>query len=584
MPFLKLLAMCTLVIALSFSQTVFAQQNTDYLFDPDHQFWHDNNTLSELTLSLSAQAWSDLRTSTQSNRVEVSADMTFVNYGTPYMLNNIGVKLSGNTSFTLPVNSQGNLVQANYTLDFDEFVDDQALKGIAALKLKRFNTDPAFVREPLSNKIMQSFDIFTAHSSSYVKVFVQLENQPTQYIGVYRMNESVNRKEYIDKRFASDNDSGYLWQGNYKAYGPALFSRISADWGGVADADDASFEYKGKGSKFDVAKAQLVRLANNLSALEGQAFKDYANRHINMPLFLKFLAAEAVLGHWDGFWGNANNYMFYIDEQEIIHFIPFDTDNTLGTSAIVRDSGEQSTVQFGVSDNTPPLITKVLAIDDFLGEFLRNTQILVTAQGLMNESDSLAYINKIHALIENDLDNVTDQQEQIEDRPASWGNQSNYRLFELNTGKNWYATKQAAVTRNLGLPQANAGPDIRNVEGSVVTLDGSASSDPDGSIVSYEWSNGLTGARPDLELRSIGTVTVTLTVTDNFGFTHSDTLDITTNPIASLPVVQPPPESSSSGGSITWWALCLLFISFAVKYRHSTETNKSCSPLMRGSG
>jgi len=554
---LKSITFVTLSIV--FIQNTLAQQNTDYLSDPEHQFWHDNATLSELTLSFSQQAWTDLQTSTQSSRVEVSANMTFVNYATAYELVNIGVKLSGNTSFVLPVNEQGEIVQANYTLDFDEFVDNQELKGITSLKLKRFNGDPSFIREPLSNKIMQSFGIFTAHSSSYVKVFLQVEEQSTQYVGVYRLNESVNRQEYIDKRFAIDNDSGYLWQGNYKAYGPALFSRINSEWEGVADADDASFEYKGKGVKFNEAKAQLVRLATNLSTLEGVAFKDYVNQHINVPLFLKFLAAEAVLGHWDGFWGNANNYMFYVDEQEVIHFIPFDTDNTLGTSAIVRDSGEQSTVQFGVSNNTPMLITKVLAIDDFLGEFLRNTQALVSEQYLMTEADSVAFILQVHELIKNDLQNVTAQHEIIEDKPASWGNQSEYRVFELNSGKNWYTTKQAAVIRNLGLPNANAGTDITNPEGTTIKLDATGSSDPDGTIVSYEWSNGLTGATPELSLSALGTQTITLTVTDNFGFIDRSTVSITTTPDLPSPP-QTELRQANSGGAFGWMSLTALII------------------------
>ena len=542
-----------------------ASQNTDFLNDPDHQFWHDNNTLSAITLSLSNQSWEDLLSSSQSNRVEVPANMRFDNYGVEYSLSNIGVKLSGNTSFVLPINSNGDLVQANFTLDFDEFVDDQTLKGVSALKLKRFKDDTTFVHEPLSNQIMQNFGIFTAHSSSYVKVFIQIDVQSKQYIGVYRLNESVNRKEYIDKRFAINNDSGFLWQGNYKAHGPALFSRITENWEGISEEDDASFEYKGKGSKFIEAKEQLLRLANNFNQLEGEAFVEYVNQHINMPLFLKFLAAEAIVGHWDGFWGNANNYMFYVDEQEVIHFIPFDTDNTLGTSAIVQDAGEQAPAQFGVSANTPRLITKILAVDAFLGEFLRNTQALVNEDGLMTQTDSVTFISQIHELIANELPNVTNQNDEIIDRPASWGNQSQYRLFALDTGKNWYSTKLASVTRNLGLPTANAGADIAAAINTVITLDGTQSVDNNGEIVSYEWSNGLSGATPTLTLSTTGTLSVTLTVTDNYGFTSTDSINITTIPF--LPVPPPEESSSSSGGAVNWIILCILsFAYFSRRY------------------
>lgn len=561
----RFILVCALLL-LVMSPRATSQENTSYLSDPNHIFWHDNNTLSEITLNFDDAAWQTLLTSSQSNREEVSASMTYLNYGTEYSLSNIGVKLSGNTSFVLPINSAGNLAQANFTLDFDEFVDDQSLKGIAALKLKRYHNDPTFVRENLSNRIMQAFDIFTAHSSTPVKVYLQLAGQSKKYLGIYRLNESVNRHEYLDKRFAG-NDGGFLWQGNYKAYGPALFSRITQDWEGVADADDASFEYKSKGSKFPEAKEQLVRLATNLSTLEGDAFKDYAERHINMPLFLKFLAAEAVLGHWDGFWGNANNYLFYVDENEVIHFIPYDTDNTLGTSGIVSDSGEQIPAQFGASDNTPQLVSKILSINNYLGEFLRNTQTLVEQAGLMTESESIAYINQVHSNIENSLQNDTNENDEIADRPAYWGNQPNYRLFTTTNGKNWYATRKAAVIDSLGLPIAAAGSDMSGEVGSTITLNAGGSRDDDGSIVSYEWSNGLSGIRPEITLDTVGTTTLTLTVTDNFGFSASSSINITTTAAAANPAPAPTPApepQSSGGGSLAWFSL-LILVTFTLR-------------------
>ncbi len=86
-------------------------------------------------------------------------------------------------------------------------------------------------------------------------------------------------------------------------------------------------------------------------------------------------------------------------------------------------------------------------------------------------------------------------------------------------------------------PTANAGPDqtVTDVDitgDEVVTLDGSGSqaNPPATSIVSYVWSVGgstvATGVSPNYTA-SLGTTTVTLTVTDNFGGTASDNVDIT---------------------------------------------------------
>ncbi|MEO0595625.1 MAG: Ig-like domain-containing protein, partial [Chloroflexota bacterium] len=62
-----------------------------------------------------------------------------------------------------------------------------------------------------------------------------------------------------------------------------------------------------------------------------------------------------------------------------------------------------------------------------------------------------------------------------------------------------------------------------------VTLDGSASSDADGTIVSYEWSFGVegtaSGATPTVTL-PLGETVITLTVTDDEGVTDTDTVTV----------------------------------------------------------
>ena len=82
-------------------------------------------------------------------------------------------------------------------------------------------------------------------------------------------------------------------------------------------------------------------------------------------------------------------------------------------------------------------------------------------------------------------------------------------------------------------PVADAGPDQtvtdtddNNVE--TITLDGSGSSDPDGTIDLYEWIDGSslgTGEFLDVDF-TVGTHVVTLEVTDNDGSTDTDTVTI----------------------------------------------------------
>lgn len=90
-------------------------------------------------------------------------------------------------------------------------------------------------------------------------------------------------------------------------------------------------------------------------------------------------------------------------------------------------------------------------------------------------------------------------------------------------------------------PIANAGADQTVTIGTSVSLDGSASRDTDGSIVSYEWDFGdgakSTGEMVTHTYSEVGTYTVTLTVTDNRGIKTSDTLTVQVNRENNPPVI-----------------------------------------------
>jgi thermitase len=118
-------------------------------------------------------------------------------------------------------------------------------------------------------------------------------------------------------------------------------------------------------------------------------------------------------------------------------------------------------------------------------------------------------------------------------------------------------------------PTANAGPDqtVTDTGGDgaeVVILNGSASSDANGSIVGYEWREGASviavGASPSVSL-AVGTHTLTLRVTDNDGATGTDAVVVTVGP-------RPGPttahigdlDGSSAANKSTWTALLTLAV------------------------
>lgn len=144
------------------------------------------------------------------------------------------------------------------------------------------------------------------------------------------------------------------------------------------------------------------------------------------------------------------------------------------------------------------------------------TVALVLANGTLTDENGDAVVNNIDVrlLLQRTADPLGD--------PWRYG----YGLVD---------TDEAAPPTGNQPPIANAGPDQTVTDSDSdgwedVTLDGSASYDPDGTIAAYEWKEGETPLGTGVSFTcdfAVGTHTVTLTVTDNEGATDTDEVIIT---------------------------------------------------------
>ncbi|GGD38768.1 hypothetical protein GCM10012288_10990 [Malaciobacter pacificus] len=149
------------------------------------------------------------------------------------------------------------------------------------------------------------------------------------------------------------------------------------------------------------------------------------------------------------------------------------------------------------------------------------------------------------------------------------------------------STDDVIVTVNAAanvIPVANAGADQTVTQGSTVTIDGSASSDSDGSIVSYQWMEGSTLLSNNASFTksdfTVGTHTLALTVTDNNNGVHTDTVTITVNAA---------PAGGNTGGNTTNNPLIIDIdttkapLSYATNNSNTTDTEFSIKNTHIGS-
>ena len=168
---------------------------------------------------------------------------------------------------------------------------------------------------------------------------------------------------------------------------------------------------------------------------------------MDVDLFLKTYAVNVTLGMWDDYWSNSNNFYFYFDSDDKFYFIPYDYDNTLGTSLLMVDSGLQNPLQWGKSSENP-LVAKILTIPEYKTQYLKYLNDLVDKKyDLFYATYSQQRILKWRSKIANYISNDTGEDMTIQDLPANWGNQSRYRLLN-NDQNNFFSVKANSIPKN----------------------------------------------------------------------------------------------------------------------------------------
>src|SRR5690554_1295882 len=133
-----------------------------------------------------------------------------------------------------------------------------------------------------------------------------------------------------------------------------------------------------------------------------------------------------------------------------------------------------------------------------------------------------------------------------------------------NDGTENSAPEAVTIVASTGnsAPVANAGTDQNIATGSVVTLNGAASSDADGDTLSYQWSltsvpsgsaaalSNATGASPTFTADIDGSYIAQLTVNDGTGNISPDTVTIVASTSNSVPVANAGADQNIATGSV----------------------------------
>ena len=422
----------------------------------------DNAAIPEVHIDVRLGEWNRLLALYDANAFTtqyVMATLSFVKDGETTVIDSVGLRLKGNTSRRRPEGRNGEIHVRNNTdwhhahfgVNLRKYVDDDAhtIQDVRKLHLKWFKDDPAYVREMFCYELFRRAGVWTAVRDNYCRLWIHVEGDSKEaYYGVYELMEPIDKRYLKDRKSRFGASNGYLWKCRNSAAG---LNNPNGDIWYDDDSDDRhAYTLETQTEEFDSARIQLVDFMNKLSNLNDNDFYTWIQEVTDIDLLLKTYAVNVAVGMWDDYWNNANNYYIYFNTRGLtgykFFFIPYDYDNTLGTSlrcGVQDDSGRQNPLNWGNDNNR--LIARILKFNDFRAKYIAYLKELIDAKNaLMDRASSQARIRSWQSMIELYVDNDTGEDTVIEDKPAPWGNHSEYTLLK-NGSDNFFTVKAAAI-------------------------------------------------------------------------------------------------------------------------------------------
>ena len=422
----------------------------------------DDAVIPEIHLEVSLSEWNRLLSLYDANAYTtqyVMATATFVKEGETTVIDSVGLRIKGNTSRRRPEGYYGQMHQrdntdwhhAHFGVNLRKYVDDDAhtIQGVRKLHLKWFKDDPAYVREVFCFELFRRAGVWTALRDNYCRLWLHVEGDSHEaYYGVYGMLEPIDKRYLKDRKNRFGSSDGYLWKCRNAAAG---LNNPNGDIWYDDDTDDRhAYTLETNTSEFDSARVQLVDFMNKINGLSDNDFRTWIQQVTDVDLLLKTYAVNVAVGMWDDYWNNANNYYLYFNGTGTsgykFYFIPYDYDNTLGTSlrcGVQEDAGRHNPLNWGNDNNR--LIARLLKFDDFKAIYIKHLKFLVkSGNAMMDRQTAQARIRSWQRKIEQYVNNDTGEDTSIEDRPAPWGNHSEYNLLKSDS-ENFFTVKAASI-------------------------------------------------------------------------------------------------------------------------------------------
>lgn len=262
----------------------------------------------------------------------------------------VGLRIKGNTS--------RDAQKKSLRIDFDEFLPF-TFQGLKKMNINGNHNDPSMCRQYLSEYTMNQ-----AYLPSVRGNLIQLYLNGV-YFGLRNNSEFID-KIFVQSRFGNSN--GNLYKCNWPAELTWLGS-AQKPYKDMMNGTDRAYQLKTNETADDYS--DLVGLINVINNSPTDSFDARINRVFNVQAYLKTLAMEVLLGHWDSYFCNKNNYFLYHNTKTgKFEYLPYDMDNTFGVQWGYANINNRNIHNWGnKAGSTSPLVYKLFSITKYKRDF-----------------------------------------------------------------------------------------------------------------------------------------------------------------------------------------------------------------------
>ena len=307
---------------------------TGFLLSDESWKVYDDSELAVIHITVDPEDLEWMYDNVESDSIH-PATIQFQNAYLDETIDSIGFRLRGNTS--------RNAAKKSFKIDFNHFISGRDFYDVEKLNLNGEHNDPSIIRSKLCWDFYQNIGMASSRASHAV-LYINEE-----YFGLYISIEHIDDR-FLSKNF--ENDNGNLW----KCIWPADLTYRGNDPEDYHPyySETRPYDLKTNENQYDYSKlARLIRIIHNTP--------DSLDMVLDIKTTLQYFAMNILTGSWDDYRFLRNNfYLYHNPDNDLMHWIPYDYDNSFGIDWFNIDWSNIDPYEYAVIDGDGRPLTEYL--------------------------------------------------------------------------------------------------------------------------------------------------------------------------------------------------------------------------------